>query len=111
MRLRIGTDESPMIPIFEPLWKTQIIRNGKTIQLKEDKMENFETRKLNASDYHKDHPYMKSLDKVLTHYFVTKTEDSAEHGEDYEAIKIDILNSLFHPQAKYDKRVESPNKK
>ena len=78
---------------------------------KEDKMENFKTRKLNAADYHKDHPYMKSLDKALTHYFVTKTEDLAEHGEDFEAIKIDILNSLFHPQAQYDKRVESPNKK
>ena len=74
-------------------------------------MENFDTRKLNAADYHKDHPYMKSLDKALSHYFVTKTEDPAEHGEDFEAIKIDILNSLFHPQAVYDKRVESPNKK
>ena len=72
---------------------------------------NFNTRELNASDYHKDHPYMKSLDKTLAHYFVTKTEKPAEHGEDFEAIKIDILNSLFHPQAKYDKRVESPNKK
>ena len=81
-------------------------------QESDNKMENnFETRKLDASDYHKDHPYMKSLDKALTHYFVTKTEDPAEHGEDYEAIKIDILNSLFHPQAVYDKRVESPNKK
>ena len=111
MRLRVGIDDRLMIPIFEPLWKTQIIRNGKTIQLREDKMENFETRKLDAADYHKAHPYMKSLDKALTYYFVTKTEDPAEHGEDYEAIKIDILNSLFHPQAKYDKRVESPNKK
>ena len=111
MRLRIGTDESPMIPIFEPLWKMQIIRNGKTIQLKEDKMENFETRKLDAADYHKAHPYMKSLDKVLTHYFVTKTEDPAIHGEEYEEMKVTILNSLFHPQAEYDKRVESPNKK
>ena len=74
-------------------------------------MENFETRKLNAADYHKDHPYMKALDKALKHYFVTKTEKPAEHGEDHEAIKIDILNSLFHPQAVYDKRVESPNKK
>jgi hypothetical protein len=81
-------------------------------KLKEsDKMENFETRKLDASDYHKDHPYMKSLDKALTHYFVTKTEDLAEHGEEYEEMKMAILNSLFHPQAVYDKRVESPNKK
>ena len=89
----------------------QIIRNGKTIQLREDKMENFETRKLDAADYHKAHPYMKSLDKVLTHYFVTKTEDPAIHGEEYEEMKVTILNSLFHPQAEYDKRVESPNKK
>ena len=90
----------------------KITRDGKITQRKEDKMENnFETRKLNAADYHKDHPYMKSLDKALTHYFVTKTEDPAEHGEDFEAIKIDILNSLFHPQAVYDKRVESPNKR
>ena len=77
----------------------------------ENNMENFETRKLNAADYHKDHPYMKSLDKALKHYYVTKTEDPAEHGEDFEAIKVDILNALFHPQAVYDKRVESPNKK
>ena len=91
------TGVSLMTPIFGPLWKTQIIRNGKTIQLKEDKMENFETRKLNASDYHKDHPYMKSLDKALTHYFVTRTDDPAEHGKDYDEFKIDILNSLFHP--------------
>ena len=74
-------------------------------------MTDFNTRKLNAGDYHKDHPYMKALDSALSHYFVTKTEDKAEHGEDFEEIKIDILNSLFHPQAVYDKRVESPNKK
>ena len=74
-------------------------------------MENFKTRKLNASDYHKDHPYMKSLDKALVHYFVSKTENHAEHGEDFADMKIEILNSLFHPQAEYDKRVESPNKK
>ena len=37
MRLRIGTDESLMIPIFEPLWKTQIIKGGKKIPLREDK--------------------------------------------------------------------------
>ena len=60
-------------------------------------MENFKTRKLDASDYHKAHPYMKSLDKALTNYFVTKTNDPAEHGEDYEEFKIDILNSLFYP--------------
>ena len=102
-----------MTPILRPpvQQKIKIINGGKITPLKEDKMENFKTRKLNASDYHKDHPYMKTLDKTLTHYFVTKTEDPAEHGEDYEAFKIDILNSLFHPQAQYDKRVESPNKR
>ena len=74
-------------------------------KLKEsDKMENFKTRKLDASDYHKAHPYMKSLDKALTHYFVTKTDDPAVHGEEYEEMKVAILNSLFHPQAEYDKR-------
>ena len=74
-------------------------------------MEKFKTRPLNAADYHKDHPYMKSLDKALKNYFVTKTIDPAEHGKDYEEMRIAILNSLFHPQAVYDKRVESPNKK
>ena len=74
-------------------------------------MENFKTRILDASDYHKDHPYMKSLDKALKNYFVTKTTDPAEHGEDYEGMKVSVLNALFHPQAVYDKRAESPNKK
>ena len=84
--------------------------------------DNFETRKLDAADYHKDHPYMKSLDKALTDYFVVKCSDQtgtsfkgadgkAIHGEDYEEMKVAILNSLFHPQAVYDKRVESPNKR
>ena len=50
-------------------------------------MENFKTRELNAGDYHKDHPYMKSLDKAMTHYFVTRTEDPAEHGKDYDEFK------------------------
>ena len=58
----------------------------------------FKTRKLDARDYHKDHPYMKSLDKALSHCVVTKTENTAEHGKDYEAFRIDILNALFHPQ-------------
>jgi len=69
---------------------------------------NFVTRKLDASDYHKDHPYMKSLDKALSHYVATRS--LIAQGQ-YEKFKIDILNALFHPQAKYDKRVESPNKK
>jgi len=43
----------------------------------------------------KDHPYMKRLDEVLSHYFVTKTIDPAVHGEDYEEMKELILDSLF----------------
>jgi hypothetical protein len=76
-------------------------------------MENFKTRKLDASDYHKDHPYMKSLDEALKQYSVVYVNDvnGAEHGKDYEKMRIAILNSLFHPQAEYDKRTESPNKK
>jgi hypothetical protein len=79
----------------------------------EDDMENFKTRPLNAADYHKDHPYMKSLDKALKQYSVVKVNDTngAHHGEDYEEMRLAILNSLFHPQAVYDKRAESPNKK
>jgi hypothetical protein len=45
--------------------------------------------------YDKDHPYMKRLDEVLTHYFVSKTIDPAEHGKDYEEMKHTILDSLF----------------
>ena len=73
------------------------INSAFKLRIKEDEMENFKTRPLNAADYHKDHPYMKSLDKALTHYFVTRTDDPAEHGKDYEEFKIAILNSLFHP--------------
>ena len=43
----------------------------------------------------KDHPYMKRLDEVLSHYFVLKTIDPAVHGEDYEEMKEEILDSLF----------------
>ena len=68
----------------------------------------FKTRKLDASDYHKDNPKMKSLDKALSHYVATRS--LIAQGQ-YEQFKIDILNALFHPQAKYDKRVESPIKK
>ena len=44
----------------------------------------------------KDHPYMKRLDEVLSHYFVTKTIDPAVHGEDYEEMKELVLDALFH---------------
>jgi hypothetical protein len=47
------------------------------------------------SRFQKDHPYMKRLDEVLSHYFVTKTIDPALHGEDYEGMKEEILDSLF----------------
>ena len=71
-----------------------------------DKKENFKTRKLDASDYHAAHPYMKSLDKALKQYSVVKVNDvnGAHHGVDYEEMKAAILNALFHPQAEYDKR-------
>jgi len=80
-------------------------------------MENFKTRPLNASDYHKDHPYMKSLDEALKQYSVVKVNDAkgAEHGPDYEEMRIAILNSLFHPQpqttAYSHERLKSPMKK
>jgi hypothetical protein len=47
----------------------------------------------------KDHPYMIRLDEVLKQYFVCKVIDAngAEHGEEYEEMKEEILNALFHP--------------
>ena len=45
----------------------------------------------------KDHPYSRSLDEVLSHYFVTRTIDPAAHGEEYEEMKELILDALFHP--------------
>ena len=67
----------------------------------------------NKNTYTKDHPYMQSLDKALKQYSVVKVNDvnGAHHGVDYEEMRIAILNSLFHPQAEHDKRVESPNKR
>ena len=35
------------------------------------------------------------LDEVLSHYFVLKTIDPAVHGEEYEEMKEEILESLF----------------
>jgi len=49
----------------------------------------------NRQQFPKDHPYMIRLDEVLSHYFVTKTIDPAVHGEDYEEMKEEILDSLF----------------
>lgn len=59
--------------------------------------DNFKTRKLDAADYHKDHPYMKSLDKALKQYSVVKVNDAngAHHGVDYEEMKQEILVALF----------------
>ena len=47
----------------------------------------------------KDHPYMIRLDNTLKQYFVCRVDDTngAEHGEDYEEMKEEILFSLFHP--------------
>jgi hypothetical protein len=76
-------------------------------------MENFKTRKRDASDYHNDHPYMQALEKVLSNY-------AAPRGiillkDEYEQFKIDLLNALFHPQPQslgdHTPRLESPNKK
>jgi hypothetical protein len=60
-------------------------------------MENFKTRKLDASDYHKAHPKMKALDKVLSDYTLMKDNCSCIE-KDYEEFKINILNSLYYPQ-------------
>ena len=49
----------------------------------------------NRQQFPKDHPYMKRLDEVLSHYFVLKTIDPAVHGEEYEEMKEEILDSLF----------------
>ena len=51
--------------------------------------------KSHRTKFPKDHPYMKRLDEVLSHYFVLKTIDPAVHGEDYEGMKEEILDSLF----------------
>ena len=75
-------------------------------------------RKLDASDYHKDHPYMKTLEKALKQYSVVKVNDAngAHHGADYEAMRVEILNALFHPQQPQSHgdstpRLKSPNAK
>ncbi len=53
----------------------------------------------------KDHPYMKRLDEVLSHYFVLKTIDPAVHGEDYEEMK------EMRDKGKYLKIKQENNKK
>ena len=50
---------------------------------------------MNMKSFPKDHPYMIRLDEVLSHYFVLKTIAPAAHGEDYEEMKEEILDSLF----------------
>ena len=47
----------------------------------------------------KDHPYMIRLDNALKQYYVCKVIDAngAEHGEEYEEMKEEILNALFVP--------------
>ena len=51
--------------------------------------------KSHRTKFPKDHPYMKRLDEVLSHYFVLKTIEPAVQGEDYEEMKEEILDSLF----------------
>ena len=48
----------------------------------------------------KNHPYSRALDEVLSHYFVTRTDVPAAHGEDYEEMKELILDSLFQNSPK-----------
>ena len=50
---------------------------------------------MNMKSFPKNHPYSRAIDEVLSHYFVTKTIDPAVHGEDYEEMKEEILDSLF----------------
>jgi len=47
----------------------------------------------------KDHPYMIRLDNALKQYFVCRVDDTngAEHGEDYDTMKEEIINALFIP--------------
>ena len=50
----------------------------------------------------KGHPYMIRLDEVLKNYFVCKVTDAnglpvAEHGEDYDTMKEEIIKALFIP--------------
>ena len=58
---------------------------------------------MNMKKFPKNHPYSRSLDEVLSHYFVTRTDVPAVHGEDYEEMKELILTSLFHPPKKSQK--------
>ena len=51
---------------------------------------------MNMKKFPKNHPYSRSLDEVLSHYFVTRTDVPAAHGEDYEEMKELILDALFH---------------
>ena len=58
---------------------------------------------MNMKKFPKNHPYSRSLDEVLSHYFVTRTDVPAVHGEEYEEMKELILTSLFHPPKKSQK--------
>ena len=60
---------------------------------------------MNMKKFPKNHPYSRSLDEVLSHYFVVKTDVPAAHGEEYEEMKELILDALFHspPQEKNQK--------
>ena len=58
---------------------------------------------MNMKKFPKNHPYSRSLDEVLSHYFVVKTDVPAAHGEEYEEMKELILDSLFHPLLEIEK--------
>ena len=54
----------------------------------------------------KEHPYMKRLDEVLTHYYVIRVDEAemAAHGEDYESMKELILSTLFQDKIKKEEK-------
>ena len=52
---------------------------------------------MNMKSFPKNHPYSRAIDEVLSHYFVTRTDVPAVHGEEYEEMKELILDALFHP--------------
>jgi len=51
---------------------------------------------MNMKSFPKNHPYSRSLDEVLSHYFVTRTDVPAVHGQDCEEMKELKLDALFH---------------
>ena len=61
-------------------------------------IDNYTSAMKQKQQFPKNHPYSRSLDEVLSHYFVTRTDVPAVHGEDYEEMKELILDALFYPK-------------